>query len=181
MSDEVKARKVRVDQLVLARDLSPDYRRLLTGLSYRKSSFSEVPEPQLLDYIVAHPPIGRMEGKEFHVFCNVRTLAIKPFLPGDRRIRVIEEKKGDRSCIESESAYRELLNLVVSEMKSTEYVRAVAGLGDLIKNNGGSKQSVFSSKQALASFVGLRRQALSEVPKKASDAQMISQAGDSNE
>jgi hypothetical protein len=76
----LKTVKVKIENLVISPSLSPEYRRMLLGLTYRVSSFAQIPEPLLLDYIMAHPPIGKKVGHQFHVVANIRTLALKPFL-----------------------------------------------------------------------------------------------------
>ena len=131
MSVEAKTRKVRVDQLVLSSNLPAEYRRAMLGMTYRVSSFSSVPESLIQDYIAAHPPIGVMDGKSFHVISNVRTLVLKSFLPADTRIRVIVDEAAGQSDVVWVSAQRELLNLMVFAMDSKYYAQAVAALWDM--------------------------------------------------
>ncbi|MEP1215078.1 MAG: hypothetical protein ABJM11_00015 [Marinobacter sp.] len=175
MSVGFTTRTVRVDQLVLSSKLPADYRRALLGMTYRVSSFSSMPESLIQDYIAAHPPVGVMDGKNFHVISNVRTLVFKPFLPGDTRIRVIVDEAAGRSGLEWASAQRELLNLMVFAMDSKYYAQAVAALWDMALCR--DKAFFVSSKAALAQLAGLRRQSLSEASAKAQVAPMNSGGG----
>ncbi len=159
-----KTAKVKIEELVISPSLSPSYRRTILGLSYRISSFSRIPEPILLDYIMAHPPIGKKVGKEFHVVANVRTLALKPFLPKATRIHVIVDDEADRQDIVVASAYRELINLIISGMTSKQYQYAVVALWELFLKSDQNNQLQVTLKTELAPIVGLRRQALSEIP-----------------
>lgn len=159
----LKTAKVKIENLVISPSLSPEYRRMILGLTYRVSSFAQIPEPMLLDYIMAHPPIGKKVGEQFHVVANVRTLALKPFLPGDTRIRVIEDDHAERPDIVAASAYRELINLIISGMTNQQYQYAVVALWELFLKNHQNKQLAVTCKTELASIVGLRRQALSEI------------------
>lgn len=158
-----KTAKVKMENLVISASLSAEYRRTILGLNYRVSSFARIPEPMLLDYITAHPPIGKKVGTEFHVVANVRTLALKPFLPGDTPIRVIEDDDADRPDIVLTSAYRELINLIISGMMNKQYQYAVVALWELFLKQDQNKLLAGSLKTDLAPIVGLRRQALSEV------------------
>lgn len=177
MSVDVKVKKVRVGQLVLSPNLSPEYRRTILGLNFRVSSFSQVPERRLMDFLTAHPPIGRFEGGVFQVSGNFRSLAIKPFLPAETQITVIEETRGGGSHIEFDSAHRELLSLVVYGMRGPEYARSIAAVWDLIRRSSDGKQSFIPSKKLLAQFSGLRRQSLSERPKNELETPATKRAG----
>jgi len=158
-----KTAKVKIEDLVISPSLSPEYRRTILGLTYRVSSFSLIPESMLLDYVMAHPPICKKVGKTFHVVANVRTLAIKPFLPGDTRVRVIVDDEAERSDILVASAYRELINLIISGMTNQQYQYAVVALWELFLKADQNKPLAVTGKTELAQIVGLRRQALSEI------------------
>ncbi|MHA7925411.1 MAG: hypothetical protein ACX936_09435 [Marinobacter sp.] len=158
-----KAAKAKIADLVISPSLSPEYRRTILGLTYRVSSFPQIPEPMLLDYILAHPPICKKVGKNFHVVANVRTLALKPFLPGDTRVRVIVDDAADRSDIVVASACRELINLIISGMTNQQYQYAVVALWELFLKADQNKPLAVTGKTELAPIVGLRRQALSEI------------------
>jgi hypothetical protein len=159
----LKTTEIEMSKLVISPSLSAEYRRTILGLTYRVSSFSRIPEPMLLDYMLAHPPIGKKAGKEFHVVANVRTLALKPFLPGETQVTVIEDKHADQPNIVLASAYRELINLVISGMVNKHYQGAVVRLWESFLKEDKGRQLAVTSKNGLAPIVGLRRQALYEV------------------
>lgn len=160
---ELKTAQVKIEDLVISSSLSVEYRRTILGLTYRVSSFSLIPEPMLLDYITAHPPIGKKVGKAFHVVANLRALALKPFLPGDTRVRVIVGDHADWSDAVLVSAYRELINLIISGMVNKQYQYAVVALWESFLQGDENCPLAITSKSALAPLVGLRRQALSEL------------------
>ena len=95
---------------------------------------------------------------------NVRTLALKPFLPKATRIHVIVDDEADRQDIVVASAYRELINLIISGMTSKQYQYAVVALWELFLKSDQNNQLQVTLKTELAPIVGLRRQALSEIP-----------------
>lgn len=134
MANNHKVMTVRVDQLILSPELSVDYRHVLTSLRYRSNSFSSIPHDILLEFIMAHPPIGYMDGEYFHVISNIRTLGIKPFLPENAQIRVIVDETLCQSDIELISVQRELFNLIVFSMNGQMFASALAGLWDVSAN-----------------------------------------------
>jgi hypothetical protein len=163
MTNQFKMKSVSLDRLILSPDLSADYRHVLLGLTYRASLLSELPEQFLIDYVMAHPPIGVMVGKNFHVTANVRTLALKPFLPEKTRIRVIVNDVADLPDVEFVSAQREMLNLIVNAIEGKHYTYAIAALRDVVVKNDDAKTSFASEIKSLAKVAGLRRQSLSEI------------------
>lgn len=163
MTDEFKTKKIRVDALILSPGLPASYRQMLLGLTYR-ASLSGVPEQMLLDYAMAHPPIGVMGDDDyFHVISNVRTLAIKPHLPPETRIRVIEDNTVKKANAELISAQREMLNLIVSAIEGKHYTYAIAALREELVKNIDAKNAFASKIKSLATVAGLRRQSLSEI------------------
>ena len=177
MTDEFKTKKVRVDHLILSPSLSAEYRQMLLGLTYR-AWLSGVPEQMLLDYATAHPPIGVM-GKDgyFHVISNVRTLAIKPHLPPETRIRVIKDNTVKQPDVELVSAQREMLNLIVNAIEGKQYTYAIAALRKVVVKNDGAKTAFASKIKALAQVAGLRRQSLSEITAKRRAIQPMGSGG----
>ena len=180
MTDEFKTKKIRVDALILSPGLPASYRQMLPGLTYR-ASLSGVPKQLLLDYVMAHPPIGVMGDDDyFHVISNVRTLAIKPHLPPETRIRVIEDNTVKQPDVELVSAQREMLNLIVNAIEGQHYTYAIAALRKVVVKNDGAKTSFASQIKSLAKVAGLRRQSLSEITAKRRAIQPMSSGGGAN-
>jgi len=180
MTDEFKTKKVRVDALILSPGLSANYRQMLLGLTYR-AWLSGVPEQMLLDYVMAHPPIGVMgDDNYFHVISNIRTLAIKPHLPPETRILVIEDNTVKKANVELISAQREMLNLIVNAIEGKYYTCAIAALREELVKNTDAKTAFASKIKSLAKVAGLRRQSLSEITAQRKAIQPTSSGGGDN-
>lgn len=178
MKDKFKMKKLKLGDLKLSPDFPSEYRSMLLGLAYRSSYFSDVPEQLLIDYIIAHPPVGVIgDDEKFYVTSNIRSLAIKPFLPSDTKILVMVDISSQPNDLMFVSAQREILNCVVPAMERKLYSRAVAALWSVILKGRGTP--LVPTKIALAHLAGLRRQSLSEKRAEQPEAKFMKEKGGS--
>jgi hypothetical protein len=182
MTDQFKTKKMRVDRLTLSPHLPAEYRRMLLGLMYRASMFSQLPQQLLIDYVMTHPPVGTLGADgQFYVTSNVRSLAIKSHLPADTRILVLIDTGTQRTDLEFIAAQRELLNCIVPAMKGDSYEYTLVALWDVVIRGVSGLAPLVPTQTDLAKLAGVRRQSLSEKRSSRVGAEFMSLGGHQND
>lgn len=116
MNAKFKAGYVSIDQLMLA-------------FFSQAKALAEVPEQLPVDHMMAHLPVGSYGPDQmFHVTSNFRVLVLRSYLPPKNKVPVMVDKDSEGSDLKLLSAQRDLLNCIVSTLKSRECYRTLAAL-----------------------------------------------------